>query len=81
MVLSQQNGTGQHDREPNYQKVIDTRYQTSRYFLQNQLRTSEAVQDFKTVKNLMDATAYFNVRRTFRFAMETVPVQSQPHKK
>jgi hypothetical protein len=70
-----------HQNADHHQKVIETRYQTSRYFLQNQLRTSDAVQDFKTVKNLMDATAYFNVRRTFKFAMETVPVQSQNHKK
>jgi hypothetical protein len=70
-----------HQNADHHQKVIETRYQTSRYFLQNQLRTSDAVQDFKTVKNLMDATAYFNVRRTFKFAMETVPVQSQNQKK
>ncbi len=75
MSTDRNNGQREDNRETT-QRVIETRYQTTRYFLQNQLRTSEAVEDFRTVKSLMDATAYFNVRRSFKFAMETVPVQT-----
>jgi hypothetical protein len=71
----------QHDSDQQQiHRVYETRYRTSKYFLNQQLRCSEAVQDFRTVKSMMEATAFFNVRRAFRFAMEAVPVQTQSHK-
>lgn len=55
-------------------RVYETRYRSSKYFLNDQLRCSEAVQDFQTVKNVLGSTSLFNVRRAFRFSMETVAV-------
>ncbi|MBY0403797.1 MAG: hypothetical protein K2X66_07845 [Cyanobacteria bacterium] len=58
-------------------RVYDTGYQTKKHYLENQLKCSEAVQDFKSVKNLLSGSSYFNVRRVFKFALEPIPVTVQ----
>ena len=55
--------------------VYERRYRTTKYFLEDQLRCSEAVQDFRTVKNLLDKTPQFNLRQTFQFATQAIPVK------
>jgi hypothetical protein len=61
-----QEGSGIHT-------VYERRYRTSKYFLEDQLRCSEAVQDFRTVKSVLSNTSLFTVRQAFRFASEPVP--------
>lgn len=54
----------------------DRRYRTSRYFLQDQLRCSEAAADFRSVKELVSRVAGFNLQQAFQFQTVPVPVQS-----
>lgn len=52
----------------NYIKV-DRRYRESQYFLMDQLRYSEAVQDFRSVNQAIKTSANFNIgKQTFQFA-------------
>lgn len=60
--------------DPSLHTVYERRYRTSKYFLEDQLRCSEAVRDFRTVKSTLGSTSQFNVRQAFRFASEPVPV-------
>jgi hypothetical protein len=52
----------------------DRRYRTSRYFLEDQLRCSDAVSDFRSIKDMVSRTQAFNVRGSFRFQQQVVPV-------
>ena len=45
----------------------DQRYRTSQYFLEDQLRCSDAAEDFRSVKNLVGKAQSFNLRNAFRF--------------
>jgi hypothetical protein len=53
----------------------DQRYRTSKYFLEDQLRCSEAASDFRSVRNLFSKTASFNPLETFRFQTQAVPIR------
>ena len=53
----------------------DKRYRTSRYFLEDQLRCSAAVEDFRSVKSLIDNLSRFNQENTFRFRGATVSIR------
>lgn len=53
----------------------DQRYRTSKYFLEDQLRCSEAAIDFRSVRALFSKTASFNPLETFRFQTQAVPVR------
>jgi len=50
------------------ERVIDWRYRTSRYFLEDQLRTSEAAQDFKSVKKLLSTLVRLSLRTSYEFS-------------
>ncbi len=63
--------------QANLAMPCDKRYRTSKYFLEDQLRCSEAAADFRSVKNLLEKTQSFNVRGAFRFQLEAVPVRSK----
>lgn len=54
----------------------DRRYRTSRYFLQDQLRCSEAVADFRSVKQLVASAQSFSPTTAFRFQPEAVAVRA-----
>ncbi len=56
----------------------DRRYRTSRYFLQDQLRCSEAAADFRSVKELVSKATGFNLQQAFQFQAVSVPVTIQP---
>lgn len=55
----------------------DRRYRTSKYFLEDQLRCSEAAEDFRSIKNLMSNSQSFSLMGAFRFQMATAPVRNQ----
>jgi hypothetical protein len=50
----------------------DHRYRTSQYFLQDQLHCSEAVADFRSVRDLLSGTSAFTTRTAFRFQPEAI---------
>jgi hypothetical protein len=54
--------------------AIEKRYRSSRYFLEDQLRHSDAVEDFRTVKQLLASVQSFGLNQLFRFAAEPVVV-------
>lgn len=54
----------------------DKRYRTSKYFLEDQLRCSDAAADFRSVRDMLHRTQAFDVTGAFRFQMATVPVQN-----
>lgn len=53
----------------------DKRYRTSKYFLEDQLRCSEAAADFRSVKNLVSNAASFSLHQAFQFQAQPVPVR------
>ncbi len=61
-------------QDSNYQPC-DKRYRNSRYFLEDQLRCSAAVEDFRSVKSLIGNLSSFNQQQTFRFRGATIPVR------
>lgn len=54
----------------------DRRYRNSKYFLQDQLRCSEAAADFRSVKELVASAAAFNLNLAFQFQTQAVPVRA-----
>jgi hypothetical protein len=56
----------------------DQRYRNSKYFLEDQLRCSEAAADFRSVKELVGRAPSFCIRSTFRFQTQAVPVRVEP---
>ncbi len=56
----------------------DQRYRTSHYFLADQLRCSEAVSDFRSVKELMSKAAQLNPLSAFQKHFEALPVRIEP---
>lgn len=54
----------------------DRRYRNSKYFLQDQLRCSEAAADFRSVKELVANATAFNFNQAFQFQTQTVPVRT-----
>lgn len=68
---SQSNETQQLDA--GYYKV-DHRYRESNYFLADQLRYAEAVQDFRSVKQALTRSTQFSLANVaFRFARAIMP--------
>lgn len=62
------------ENQPDYQLdakyyKVDRRYRQSEYFLADQLRYAEAVQDFRSIKNaLMNSTQFNLAKVAFHFA-------------
>lgn len=54
----------------------DRRYRTSNYFLQDQLRCSEAAADFRSVRDLVSKAAGFNPQQAFPFQPVPIPIQN-----
>ncbi len=54
----------------------DRRYRTSKYFLEDQLRCSEAAADFRSIRELVASTPSFSVRQSFQFQTQAVPVRT-----
>jgi hypothetical protein len=52
----------------------DQRYRTSKYFLEDQLRCSEAASDFRSVRALFSKTSSINTSEIFQFQAQPVPV-------
>ena len=65
---------GETLRDTAYQPC-DRRFRSTNYFLEDQLRCSEAVADFRSIKNLMASATDFTVRTAFRFQCEPVWVK------
>jgi hypothetical protein len=65
--MSNENQSGHH---PLYER----RYRTSKYFLNDQLRYSEAIQDIQSVKTTLCKLPQFSLRQAFHFATETVNI-------
>ncbi len=58
---------------PDGYSKIDRRYQNSKNFLIDQLRSSESVNDFRSVKQALFRSTEFSVaQRTFQFARVAV---------
>jgi hypothetical protein len=53
----------------------DKRYRSSKYFLQDQLRCSEAAADFRSIKELLSGAESFSLEQTFQFQTQPVPIQ------
>lgn len=62
--------------EENPTLPCDRRYRTSKYFLQDQLRCSDAAADFRSVKDLVSKAASFGFNEAFQF--QTIPVPVKP---
>ncbi|MGE0199427.1 MAG: hypothetical protein AB7P76_00510 [Candidatus Melainabacteria bacterium] len=54
----------------------DTRYRNSRYFLEDQLKCSDAVADFKAMKELIDQLGMLRLTRALGFKPAPVLVPS-----
>ncbi len=64
-----------NDLASEYMKV-DRRYRESKYFLMDQLRYAESVNDFRSVKQAIMRSTEFNLaKRAFQFAKAAIPVQ------
>ncbi|MBX2860928.1 MAG: hypothetical protein KTR14_06820 [Vampirovibrio sp.] len=61
--------SGYPEDDPDFCRMYDRRYRSSKFFLEDQLRCSEAVNDFKTVKNFMQRTPQFGIKPAFQFAL------------
>lgn len=48
-------------------RPCDTRYRTKDYFLEDQLKESQAVEDFKAVKIMLNTSLSFNPSNFFSF--------------
>lgn len=57
------------------QSVTARRYRTSKYFLKDQLRCSEAIHDFQSVKAMVNNLPQFSLRSKFQFAAQTIEVR------
>ncbi len=57
------------------QSVTARRYRTSKYFLKDQLRCSEAVHDFRSVKAMVSSLPQFSLRSRFQFAAQAVEIR------
>ena len=59
----------------------DKRYRTSKYFLEDQLRFSDAVADFRSVRELLSKATDFAISNPFQFQTEAIPipVESDPN--
>jgi len=74
-----------NDRPIAYQEShmlpCDKRYRTSKYFLEDQLRFSEAVADFRSVRDILSKATDFTASNPFQFQAEAVPilVESDPN--
>ncbi|MBY0450903.1 MAG: hypothetical protein K2X01_09800 [Cyanobacteria bacterium] len=56
--------------------TLSRRYRGSSYFLQDQLRCSEAVQEFRSIRHFIKHLAVPELRDTFRFqAPQAVPIR------
>lgn len=53
----------------------EKRFRTAQYFLDDQLRCSEAVSDFRSVKNLLEKAGAFDITQAFRFQAAAVRVK------
>lgn len=53
-------------RETEY-KPCDARYRTSKYFLQDQLKCSQAAEDFRSVKSLLSGVSAFQSQPAFQY--------------
>ncbi len=52
--------------------VTAKRYRTSNYFLNDQLKCSEAIHDFQSVKTLVNGLPQFSLRSKFEFIEQPV---------
>ncbi len=52
------------------------RYRNSKYFLRDQLRCSDAVSDFQSVKTLIRHTQAFSGQGALRFQAQPVPIRT-----
>lgn len=68
---------GQASKDPlkDISLPCDQRYRTSEYFLEDQLRYSEAVSDFRSIKTLLSNAMSFTGQNAFRFQEQLVPVR------
>lgn len=53
----------------------DQRYRNSKYFLEDQLRCSEAASDFRSIRELFSRAANFSFASPFQFQTQAVPVR------
>jgi hypothetical protein len=60
-------------------KVVDWRYRSSGYFLEDQLRQSEAAQDFRSVKRLLSTLVRLSLRTSYEFTPVLVQVDVPPN--
>jgi hypothetical protein len=61
---------------PGSHQKVDKRYRESKYFLMDQLRYADSVEDFRTVKQAVLRSTQFSIGgRAFQFAKVHVEVQ------
>jgi hypothetical protein len=56
----------------------DHRYRTSKYFLEDQLRCSEAASDFRSVREFFNKASSFGLHTPFQFQAVPVRVDELP---
>jgi hypothetical protein len=56
--------------EASHYRVVETRYRTSKYFLADQLRYSEAVNDFRSVRASISHLPQMNLLNRLQFALD-----------
>ena len=67
-------GSDEHNSNEIYQPC-ERRFRTSAYFLQDQMRCSEAVEDFRSIRNLIQRVADFQPKTAFQFQSIIVPTE------
>ncbi len=57
--------------------VTAKRYRSSKYFLNDQLKCSEAIHDFQSVKDLVNGLPDFSLRSKFEFIAQPIAVTNK----
>jgi hypothetical protein len=58
---------GMTERRDTDYRPCDSRYRSSKYFMQDQLKCSQAADDFRSVKNLLSGLANFQNQLAFQY--------------
>ena len=63
------------DHSDSIYQPCERRFRTSSYFLEDQLRCSEALEDFRSVRNLLHSLTDFQPKEAFQFQAVQLQVE------
>lgn len=77
MIQSNHDSSGKSDSADKAALTLpcDHRYRTSKYFLLDQLRCSDAAADFRHIRTLIEQAAGLRGRQALQFQPQAVPIR------